>query len=152
LVINNNGVVFRSKVTIVAARPDIFNFAETPSPGGRARIFNATNRVLTREPFTVTTIRFRGGRRVPTVLRLFLTGVHNVPASAITIRIGNVQISGAQILTGAIEREPGVYSIDFALPSTLNNAGDVPIIVTITAGTVTFTSRLDDTAPRLFIL
>ncbi|HSK74396.1 MAG TPA: hypothetical protein VK892_22035, partial [Pyrinomonadaceae bacterium] len=85
-------------------------------------------------------------------LRLFLTGVHNVPASAVTIRIGSVQISGTQILTGAVEREPGVYSIDFTLPSGLNNAGDVPIIVTITVGTQTFTSRLDDTAPRLFIL
>lgn len=152
LVINNNGVVFRSKVTIVLARPDVFNFAEEPSPGGRARVFNATNRVLTREPFTVTTIRQRGGRRVPTVLRLFLTGVEGVPASAVTIRVGSVQISGAQILTGAIEREPGVYSIDFTLPSTLDKAGDVPIIVTITGGSQTFTSRLDDTAPRLFIL
>ena len=75
VVINNNGVIAKGTVVIVIARPDIFTFNEVPGPNGRARIFNATNRVLTREPFNVTTLRYRGGRRVPTVLRLYLTGV-----------------------------------------------------------------------------
>ncbi len=152
VVINNNGVIIRGMITITAARPDIFNFNDLASANGRARVFNATNRVLTTEPFTVTTLRYRGGRRVPTVLRLYLTGVQFVPASSISIRIGDVNITAPNILTDAIEVEPGIYTIDFQLPPELNMAGDVPIIVTVTGGGLTFTSRLDDTAPRLRIL
>lgn len=152
VVINNNGIVFRGSITIVPVRPDIFTFSAVAAPNGRARIFNVTNTVFRTEPFNVTTLRIRGGRRVPTVLRLFLTGVNTVPANLVNIRIGSVTIPAAQVLTGAIEREPGVYSIDFTLPPNLLGAGDVPIIISITVGGVTFTSRLDDTAPRLRIL
>ncbi len=149
VVINNNGVVFKNSITIVPTRPDVFTFAESPAPNGRARLFNITNRVFRTEPFNVTTIRYRGGRRVPTVLRLFLTGVEGVPASITSIRIRDVTITP----TGnAVLREPGIYSFDFALPATLNGAGDVPIVVTVTAGGVIFQSRLDDTAPRVSIL
>ena len=152
IVINNNGIVFRGSITIVPTRPDIFTFSAVPSPSGRARIFNVTNTVFRTEPFNVTTLRIRGGRRVPTVLRLFLTGVNTVPANLVNIRIGSVTIPAAQVLTGAIEREPGIYSIDFTLPPNLLGAGDVPIIFSISVGGATFTSRLDDTAPRLRIL
>lgn len=152
VVINNNGVVIRGMITISPARPDIFNTNEFPSPNGRAKVFNATNRVLTTEPFTVTTFKFRGSRRVPTVLRLFMTGIQGVPASAFTIRVGDVQISGANILTDAIEVAPGVFTVDFQLPPGLNMAGDVPIVVTLMGGGLTFTSRLDDTAARVRIL
>ena len=151
-VINNNGLIMRGKITIVPTRPDIFTFNEVPAPGGRARVFNATNRVLTREPFTVTTLRFRGGRRVPTVLRLYLTGVAFFDAASFTIRIGDRTISGDRILTGAVQVEPGVYTIDFTLPPELIGAGDKPIIVNVTFNGVTYTSRLDDSAPRLRIL
>ena len=58
----------------------------------RARVFNATNRVLIGEPFDVTTLRFRGGRRVPTVLRLFVTGINRVGGDFISLRIGDVEI------------------------------------------------------------
>lgn len=149
LVINNNGTVFRSTITIVPARPDIFS--STVGPGGRARVFNATNRVLTTEPFTATTIKVKGGRRGATVLRVFLTGITDVPTANITIRVGTTDISGTSI-TAPVLREPGIYSIDFTLPPTLNGAGDVPIIVTVNAGSVSFQSRLEDTAPRLRIL
>jgi uncharacterized protein (TIGR03437 family) len=148
--INNNGTLISAKITIVPARPDIFNQAGTPTPGGRALLYNVTNRVRTTEPFTVTTFMFRGGKRVPSNMRLYLTGVAGAAASVISIRIGSVTITPT---TGAVPaEEPGVYTIDFAMPSTLNKAGDQPIIVTITAGSTPFTSRLDDTAPRLFIL
>ncbi|MDQ6786727.1 MAG: hypothetical protein M3033_07945, partial [Acidobacteriota bacterium] len=63
-----------------------------------------------------------------------------------------VDIASGSILGDAVLREPGVYSIDFALPSTLNGAGDQPIIITVTGGGQTFQSRLDDTAPRFRIL
>ena len=151
VVINNNGAVFRSTITVVPARPDIFTTLPAPGPGGRARVFNATNRVLTGEPITITTVRIRGGRRVPTVFRVFLTGVGGVPNTAISIRVGTRDITGAAI-SAPVLREPGVYSIDFTLPIELRGAGDVPIIVTVTAGTTVFQSRLEDTAPRFRIL
>jgi uncharacterized protein (TIGR03437 family) len=152
LVINNNGVVFRSNITIVPARPDIFTFLAIPGANGRAQIFNVTNRVRRTEPFSVSTIRVRGGRRVPTVLRLFLTGVQGVPRTSITIRVGNRELTAAQILTDPILREPGVYSIDFTLPPELAGAGDVPIIVSVLINGQRYESRLDDTAPRFRIL
>ncbi len=163
VVLNNNGTVLRGSITIVPARPDIFTFLPTTSPTGfppvpptganRARIFNVTNTVPRTEPFNVTTLRLRGGRRVPTVFRLFLTGVNNLTAGNLTVRIGSgTPPITAQLLTGAVLREPGVYSIDFTLPATLIGAGDVPIIVSTTINGVTYESRLDDTAPRFRIL
>ncbi len=158
VVINNNGTVIKGTAVLVTARPDLFSYEFTDIEGNfftnRSRIFNATNRVLTREPFTVTTIRYRGGRRVPTVLRVYLTGIEGAPSGQgiISLRIGNQNIIDPRILTGAILREPGVYSVDFTLPPELDAAGDVPIIFTITFGGVTYQSRLDDTAPRLRIL
>jgi uncharacterized protein (TIGR03437 family) len=153
VVVNNNGTVFKGNITIVPGRPDIFTNLPTPGPGGRARVFNATNApFLNGEPFTVTTIKRKGGRRVPTVLRLYLTGVNNLGAATFTIVIGNRTITGASVLTGATLVEPGVYTVDFTLPPELNAAGDVPIIVSVLINGQTFTSRLDDTAPRLRIL
>ena len=152
VVINNNGLVFKNKITIVPVRPDIFTFSPVPGPLGRARLFNVTNRVQTAEPFAVTTLRYRGGRRVPTVLRLYLTGIANLASSGFTIRIGNQAIPSASVLTGAVLREPGVYTVDFTLPPELNGAGDVPVVVSVTINGITYQSRLDDTAPRTRIL
>jgi uncharacterized protein (TIGR03437 family) len=152
VVLNINGTVYRGSITIVQARPDIFTFAPTATTFNRARIFNVTNTVPRTEPFNVTTIRLRGGRRVPSVLRVFLTGVNNIAAGNINIRVGSTPLTGAQIVSNAVLREPGVYSIDFTLPATLLGAGDVPIIVSVTVNGVTYESRLDDTAPRFRIL
>lgn len=163
VVININGAVIRDTLTIVPARPDIFLLSGVAAPNGRARIFNATNRVLTREPFTVTTIKRKGGRRVPTTLRLYLTGVEVLRgltslAATATVRVGDVTvpISGATATdpgqNNIVLREPGVYTVDFILPDSLDKAGDVPIIFSITIGGVTYQSRLDDTAPRFRIL
>ena len=152
VVVNNNGIVFKGSITIVPARPDVFTFSPVPAPNGRARIFNITNTVFRTEPFNVTTLRIRGGRRVPTVLRVFLTGVNAIPANIITVRIGNTSLTATQLTTGAVLREPGVYSVDFALPPELLGAGDVPIIISVTINSVTYQSRLDDTAPRFRIL
>jgi hypothetical protein len=152
-VLNNNGTVIKGTITIVPGRPDIFTNLPVPGPGGRARIFNATNApFLNGEPFNVTTIKRRGGRRVPTVLRLYLTGVNSLTSTAFSIRVGSQTITGASILTNAILVEPGVYTVDFTLPPELNGAGDVPIIVTVTVNGQSYTSRLDDTAPRFRIL
>jgi len=153
VVINNNGTVFKGSVTIVPARPDIFTDLPVAGPFGRARAFNVTNRVHTTEPFTVTTIQVRGGRRVPTVLRLYVTGIANTSNTVFAIKIDGVPpIIGTAILTGGVLVEPGVYTVDFQLPPALNMAGDVPITVIVNVGGTEFKSRLDDTAPRLFIL
>ena len=152
VVINNNGLVFRGNVTVVPARPDIFTNLISPGPGGRAQIFNSVNRVLTREPFTITTFKLRGSRRVQTILRVYVTGINNLSSAGFSIRIGSRDISGALVLTGATLVEPGVYTVDFTLPAELAGAGDQPIIFSATVNGIVYQSRLDDTAPRLSIL
>jgi uncharacterized protein (TIGR03437 family) len=151
-VVNNNGVVFKGNVAIVPSRPDIFTTWPSPGPGGRARVSNVVNRVHTTEPFTVTTVQLRGGKRVPTVLRLRVTGVHNIEPGNIVLRIGSVSIAGVQVLSGGVLVEPGIYTIDFTLPPELNEAGDQPIVLRVFIAGGFVDSRLDDTAPRLFIL
>ena len=152
VVINNNGTVFKGNLTIVPTRPDIFTNNPVPGPFGRALAENVTNRVHTTEPFTVRTVRVRGGLLVPTVLRLKVTGIANTTANVISIRIGSITIQGAPVLTGGVLVEPGVYTVDFQLPAALQMAGDQPIIVNVNVGGTTFSSRLDDTAPRISIL
>jgi len=149
LVINNNGIEMRSTVTIVPARPDIFNMEGSVGPGGRAKLFNVTNSVHTTEPFAVRTIMRKGNKLVPSVLRVYVTGLFNVPAAVITVRIGSVTMPAT---TGPIAVEPGVVTFDFALPSSLAHAGDQPVVISVNGGTVMFMSRLDDTTSRVFIL
>jgi uncharacterized protein (TIGR03437 family) len=149
LVLFNNGTVTHSKITIVPTRPDIFNSAGIMGPGGRAKLFNVTNRVFTTEPFTVTTVKTRGGVRVPTVLRIYATGIANTGDGVVKIRIGgSPQISGS----AAVLVEPGIYTVDFTLPSSLNGAGEQPVVLSVTAGGTTFNSRLDDTTSFVHIL
>ena len=137
---------------MVPARPDIFTDLPSPGPFGRADLRNITNRVHTTEPFTVTTIQIRGGVRVPTKLRMRVTGIANAGSAIITIRIGGVSIAGTNILTGGILEAPGVYTVDFTLPAALNQAGDQPVIISVFTDGGAYDSRLDDTAPRVFIL
>ena len=152
LVLNVNGSVTKLEMTIVPARPDIFNTSGTPTAGGRAKVVNVVNRVHTMEPFTVTTIMIKGGRRVSTRLRLTLTGIANTTPAVISVKIGTVTIGPSLIVATGVQVEPGVYTLDFLLPAELNRAGDQPIIVTVNVNGVTFTSRLEDTAPRVRIL
>lgn len=152
IVINNNGVVYKGTAVLVAARPDIFTKNLSPSPGGRALIFNATNRVLLTEPFPIRTFRLRGSKLVPTVLRLRLTGVKDVVSTGFQIRIGGVEVPTGSVLTAATLVEPGVYTVDFTIPSAMLGNGDQPIVVSVTADGATWQSRLDDTAPRVTIL
>lgn len=150
VVINNNGIEIKGEIVIVDARPDIFLRSDLPPELNRADILNVTNRVFTREPFTVRTLRFRGGLKVPSVMRLYLTGVHNIQGTSLAINIGGVAIPGT--ITNAQLVEPGVYYIEFSLPSTLDMAGDVPITVSVLTTNGAFASRLADTAPRVRIL
>ena len=152
LVINNQGTQIKGFVTIVPARPDIFNTTMTVAPLGRAKLFNVVNAVHTTEPFTVTTIMRKGNKLVPTILRIYVTGVANVSSTALSVRIGSVTISGTGINTNPTILEPGIQTFDFTLPAELYSADDQPVIVTATIDGVSFSSRLDDTTSRVFIL
>ncbi len=150
VVVNNNGSVTKGWVTIIPSRPDVFS--TVIGPGGRAQALNIVNRVHRPEPFTVTTVQVRGGRRVPTLLRLRITGIEGTGAANFNIRIGSQTIVGTSVKSGGVLVEPGIYYVDFELPAGLDGAGDQPIVVNIVVGTTSFSSRLEDTAPRLRIL
>lgn len=147
MVVNNNGTVFRGNLTIVPTRPDVFT--STDGPGGRANVRNVTNRVHTTEPFGVYTILLRGGQRVPSRLRILVTGVSNTTSAVIRIRIGSTLVIAPFIFTGGEEVEPGVQAIDFRVPDSLIGSGDHPITVEVDAGGTIFSSRLADTAPGI---
>lgn len=149
VVINNNGVIVRGEVTFVASRPDIFRTDANPGLN-RAKIFNVTNRVFTTEPFTVTTLRYRGGVKVPTRVRLYLTGVEQVLGSAVTVRIGSFTVPGS--IDSPVPVEPGVYTMDFALGPLMDMAGDQPITIFVIAGGTIYQGRLESDAPRVWIL
>jgi uncharacterized protein (TIGR03437 family) len=150
VVINNNGNLIRTTITIQAAQPDIFS--NILGPGGRASVFNITNPLIigTPEPFTVTSPN-QLGQTVPTVLRIILTGVRNVTTSQVTVRIGTTDLTGAAILFVGPTDTPGLDQIDVQLPASLAGAGDVPVIVSVTINGVTYTSRPADTASRIQI-
>jgi uncharacterized protein (TIGR03437 family) len=148
VVINIKGHILRGSILLVPAQPDIST--TTNGPGGRANVINAATG--TPEAFTVFTVRPRRPRS-PTVLRIFLTGVAGAPAGVIAVKIGSVTLSGSAIRSGGTATEmPGIQHIDVQLPPELAGAGDVPIIVIVTTGGLTFASRLEDTAPHITIL
>lgn len=131
IVINNNGTVIRGVLTIVSAQPDIFT--STNGPGGRAKVCNVTNpatpsSICLGEPFNVTSDDGTG-TQVATKLRVFLTGVRGISASAISVTVGTtVIVPSAAFFTDM----PGTENVDFTLPSTVDR-GDVQIIVKVAA-------------------
>ena len=151
-VVTNNGVRFGGDVAIVPTRPDVFTTSPVPGPGGRAYLENVTNRVHTTEPFTVRTIQEKGGNKVATILRIRATGILDRSIAQLQVRIGGATISGFEILSNAVEVEPGIFEFTFRLPGSLNGAGDQPVVLTAIQGTTFFLSRLDDTAPKVRIL
>jgi uncharacterized protein (TIGR03437 family) len=150
VVINNNGSIIRSTIQINPAQPDIFS--TTNDAGGRAIVLNVTNPAApTPEPFTVTSMNM-SGTTVPTVLQIMLTGVRNVQTSQVTVRIGTTDITGvANILRVGPTDMPGVDQLNVQLPAGLAGAGDVPVIVSVTINSITYTSRPADSAPHIQI-
>src|SRR5207249_1119166 len=98
------GTVIRGFIAVIAAQPDIGT--TSGAAGGRASVFDVTNpSVEMAEPFTITST---------TTLRVVLTGVQGVTSSQVSIRVGTTDITGAAILSGAVQRDqPGFYQIDF---------------------------------------
>ena len=168
VVIFNNGALIRTSLLINPAQPDIFT--STNGPGGRAAVLNITNPCISPpgEPFTVTTTRPKNSgttgdctspdtETVPTRLLIMLTGVRNATPANVTVRIGTTDLAGtADPNAGPIKSvgpslTPGFDQIIVELPASLAGAGDVPIIVTVTLGGGTFTSRPADSAPHITI-
>lgn len=147
VVVNNNGKVFRGFVPIVAAQPDIFTIPQ--GPGGRAVVCNATNTGsgCIMEPFSVTTTS--GGSQVPTVLEIHLSGVRGAIPSEVSVTIGTTAIAATTVRNNL--NMFGEDLITITLPASLAGAGDVPVIVTLTRSSATFTSRGTATAPHITI-
>lgn len=147
LVLNNNGTVYKTKVSLVPAQPDIFTESPSPGAGGTVRSLNVTNRIFTKEPYAVSSFLLKGSRKVPTKVRIFLTGIGGAGADFVTVRFGEVLSLGASEVSLPRIFEPGVYYIDVNVPKDVAGKGSVPIVISVlTAGEV-FRSRLDDTAP-----
>ncbi|HEX8457386.1 MAG TPA: hypothetical protein VF656_08825 [Pyrinomonadaceae bacterium] len=140
----------RSVLQVVAAQPDIFTRSDAPT---RASVFNVTNMTLMAEPaegFPVTTDVM--GTATPTTLAIFLTGIRNIPVSAITVRIGDRTLTGTtEIRSNTPTDMPGVDQLNVQLRPDLAGLGDQPLIVSVTIAGQTFTSRPADTAPRIRI-
>jgi uncharacterized protein (TIGR03437 family) len=150
--INEGGTVrsVRSVLQVVAAQPDIFPKDTAPT---RATVFNVTNMTQMEEPaegFPVTTNVL--GTATPTVLSIFLTGIRNVPVSAISVRIGDRTLTGTtEIRSNTPTDMPGIDQLNVQLRSDLAGLGDQPLVVSVTIAGQTFTSRPADTAPRIRI-
>jgi uncharacterized protein (TIGR03437 family) len=164
VVIFNNGALIRTSLVLNPAQPDIFT--STNGAGGRAAALNVTNPCVSPsgEPFAVTTTRPAGSgttgvctsaetETAPTRLLIMLTGLR-VPATqtpTVTVRIGTTDLTGASIISFGASNTPGFDQVIVELPATLAGAGDVPVIVSVAVGGVTFTSRPADTAPHITI-
>lgn len=149
----------RSVLQVVAAQPDIFTRPDAPT---RASVFNVTTGTLMAEPadgFPVTTDV--AGTARPTILAIFLTGVRNpsITRANVTVTIGDRNLTGNDIqqLTTGSERAfiatdmPGVDQINVQLRADMAGLGDQPLVISVTIGGQTFTSRPAATAPRIRI-
>ncbi len=147
VVINNNGSIIRSTITLNPVQPDLFS--STNDAGGRAVIF--LQNTMTGEPFTVAADG-------STVVSIFLTGVRNAQKGQTTVTIGTTNITGDNILCNSepatattlpcfATDAPGIDQINVKLPGALAGAGDVPVVVSVTIGGVTYTSRPTTPAP-----
>lgn len=151
-VINNNGNVYRGDIALVPARPDIFTNLPTPGPGGRVVAQNATNRILTTEPFTLTTFKFKGSRRVGSRIRVYLTGMENIDPNYVTLRIGGQELPGGVYIRSIVPVAPGRYYMELELNPLLTVSGDVPVVLWVTGGSYRYSTRLEDLAPVMSLL
>ncbi|HEX8188632.1 MAG TPA: hypothetical protein VF586_09785, partial [Pyrinomonadaceae bacterium] len=77
--------------------------------------------------------------------------------NTITVRVGTTDIvSTADPVTSPVRvgpsNTPGFDQVTVTLPASLAGAGDVPVVITVSATAGTSSSRPADTAPRITIL
>jgi uncharacterized protein (TIGR03437 family) len=150
VVVNNNGTVFRSRLSIIPAQPDIFT--STNGAGGRASICNITNGMAfpcLMEPFKVTSPD-QTGTVVATRLLMNVTGIRGVTlASQLTVTIGTTDIVASAVRPNL--EMPGWDIVEFVLPADLM-PGDYPVILKYNPGGAIIPSRPADTAPHVTII
>jgi hypothetical protein len=156
---NNNGTVFRGYVQIVGSQPDIFT--STNDAGGTVRACNVTNSAASGPPtcimgpFQVTTAD-GSGTQVPTILELMVTGTRFALPTETKVSF----VSGTtttDITPSVVRPNTKMFGFDFiriTLPASLAGAApiDYKVIVSVTKGTSTFTSRPAATAPQITII
>ncbi len=155
VVINNRGIVYRGFVQIVPAQPDVFS--STNDAGGITAVCNITNTAVSgcvTGPFQVTTADSTG-TQVPTRLEIHLTGVRfALPAETkVTFVNGSTSTDVAATSVRPNLNNFGQDLLEITLPSTLAGAApiDYKVIVTVTRGTLVFTSRPVATASQITI-
>jgi uncharacterized protein (TIGR03437 family) len=138
---SNDNTVTRAALPIIAAQPDI---GIVENNNNRAVVFNVTGGMMSMsEPFSATTpvITPSGMQSQQTVLGIMLTGVRNIQPSQVTVTIGTTDITGAAIQAVAQTTTPGFDQIDVQIPASLAGLKDQPVIVSVTIGDMTYTSR-----------
>ncbi len=147
-VVNNNGRVFRGFLNVIAAQPDIFS--STGDAGGTAIVCNVTNPLAAGcvpGPFRLTS--FNGTATVATVIEIQVTGVRGEATSETSVAIGATNITPTSVRSNT--NNFGFDLITLTLPSTLPT-GTHTVIVTVTKGGLTTTSRGAATAPTITII
>jgi uncharacterized protein (TIGR03437 family) len=156
VVINNRGTVYRGFVQIVAAQPDIFT--STNDAGGVARVCNVTNTAISGcvpGPFQVTTADSTG-TQVPTILEIYTTGNRFTAAGETKVSFVNGTTT-TDIVPSSVRPNTNMFGFDLVtitLPASLAGAApiDYKVIITVTKGTSTFTSRAAATASQVTII
>jgi hypothetical protein len=156
VVINNGGTTYRGFVQIVPAQPDVFT--STNDAGGIAMVCNVTNTAVSgcvTGPFRATTADSTG-TQVPTQLEIYLTGVRfALPAETkVTFVNGTTTTDVAATAVRPNLNNFGTDLLNITLPATLAGAApiDYKIIVTVTRGSLVFTSRPAATASQVTII
>ncbi|HEY0077745.1 MAG TPA: hypothetical protein VGB73_03795 [Pyrinomonadaceae bacterium] len=162
VVINNNGAVVRSTLTINTSQPDIFT--TTNDAGGRAIVQNVTNRCVagTPEPadgFPATSTRPTNNdcsatttETVATELMLMVTGVPpTATAAQVTVTLRSTRDVTPTVVSVTPSRTAGFQQIIVRLPADAAGLGDATVVVSINTGGQTNTSRSHATAPRIRI-
>ncbi|HEX8475206.1 MAG TPA: hypothetical protein VF666_14345 [Pyrinomonadaceae bacterium] len=165
----NSNTLIRSSLVLNAAQPDIWT--TTNGAGGRAAAFNATDKCATptmTEPFNVQTTRRKvladgtcsltETETVDTEVLFLVTGMRGVTLGATGASV-SVQIKGAKDVTLTGDRIVAVRPSNTAgfdelivrLSPDLAASGDSTVVISVTIGGVTFTSRPIDSAPRITI-
>ena len=89
-----------------------------------------------------------GNRLVPSKMKIYLTGVDGRAGVSVGVVIGDKTM----LLSNVALIEPGIYTADFEMLTTLDAGGNLPVVVTGTVGTTAFSSRQADTGPYVYIL
>lgn len=128
VVVDNNGKIFRGRVTVVQASPGLL----TTTNDGNGRAVAKCGRVNSDGSITYTDPPCAVGTEAnPNVLRLFGTGWRK--ANSVTVKVGTVDLTPT--FFGAQSGVPGVDIIDLRLVPSLAGQADVDIVVTATVGT-----------------